>query len=141
MNIVDFNDNSFTSTLEYKNFVRDNPLNANLNIRASAASEAIPVSDVRIIVSKDIGDYKVIFYDGYTDNSGMINRIKLPTPDINNNQEDIPKGTLYNIEAIYEKDNFDMFYKVLIYPNIYVIQNINIVPSMEVFYGYYSSKC
>ena len=130
--MVDFYDDAFRQTATYSKFIRENPDSAILNIRTSAANEAIPISGVRIVVSKTIDNYKVIFYDGVTDNSGMINNISLPTPAIVNNDLDIPNSTLYDIEAIYEVDNIDRFYKVLMYPGIRVIQNINIVPILQV---------
>ena len=138
MNIVDFYDEEFRATGTYSNFIKDNPLKAMLNIRASGASIAVPVSGVRIIVSKNIDNYKVIFYDGLTDISGMINKIALPTPAITPNDLDVPNGTSYDIEAIYEKDNINRKYEVMMYPDIYTVQNINIVPTLNVggfFYG------
>lgn len=132
MNIVNFDDQSFKNTQTYNNFLNNNPTTANLNIRASSANEALPISNVRIIVSKDIDNYKVIFFDGYTDTSGMINRIKLPTPSRISNDLDVPQGTLYDIEAIYTPDNLDRKYKVLMYPDICTVQNINIVPTLSV---------
>lgn len=132
MNIVNFDDQSFKNTQTYNNFLNNNPTTANLNIRASSANEALPISNVRIIVSKDIDNYKVIFFDGYTDTSGMINRIELPTPSRISNDLDVPQGTLYDIEAIYTPDNLDRKYKILMYPDICMVQNINIVPSLSV---------
>ena len=134
--MFNFNDQNFINTNTYKNFILENPSSANLNIRTSAASSAIPISGVRIIVSKMIDGNKIIFFDDITDESGMINNIKLPTPSINKDDLEIPNGTLYDIEAIYEKDNIDRLYKVLMYPDICVVQNINIVPTMDVIsYG------
>lgn len=136
MNTLNFNDETFMSTNTYKEYIKNNPSIANLNIRTSAASNAIPISNVRIIVSKIIDGNKIIFFDGLTDDSGMINDIKLPTPAINPDDLEAPNGTLYDIEAVYEQDNIDRFYKVLMYPDICVVQNINIVPTMDVInYG------
>ena len=139
MTKVDFYDESFRATETYNTFIKDNPAKAMLNIRASGASVAVPVSDVKIIVSKDIEDYKVIFYEGYTDISGMINSIGLPTPSIIENDLDVPNGQSYDIEAIYEKDNIDRKYTILMYPGICTVQNINIVPTLSVGGFYYGS--
>ena len=139
MNTVNFYDEAFHATQSYQTFLRDNPGSSVLNIRASGASLAIPISGVRIIVSKNIDNYKVIFYDGITDLSGMINDIKLPTPSPINNDLDVPNGATYDIEAIYDKDNIDRKYSVLMYPNIYTVQNINITPSLNVFGDNYGS--
>ena len=132
MNTYNFNDSLYKETESYKNFINDNPTTANLNIRTSAANSAIPISGVRIIVSKEIDNNKIIFFDGETDESGMINNIKLPTPRVVSDDLEAPNGTTYNIEAIYEEDNIDKNYKILMYPDICVVQNINIVPTMMV---------
>ena len=132
MNTINFNDDKFKSTVEYQDFIKNNPTTANLNIRATSANFAVPVSNVKIVVSKNIGNYKVIFFEGLTDESGMINKIVLPTPNIVENDLDIPNSTSYDIEAIYDKDNIDRKYTVLMYPGICVVQNINLIPTLKV---------
>lgn len=132
MNTYNFNDSNYMNTESYKNFILNNPTSANLNIRTTAANDAIPISDVRIIVSKEIDGNKIIFYDGLTDESGMINDIKLPTPRLITDDLEVPNSILYDLEAIYASDNIDRIYKILMYPDICVIQNINIVPTMMV---------
>ena len=126
MNKINFNDNDFINSKTYRDFIKDNPSTGCLNIRTYSANYAVPIDDVRIIVSKIIDDYEVIFYEGLTDQSGMINSIILPTSNTNSNDLEIPKATTYNIEAIY--DNISRKYSVLIYSNLCVVQDINIVP-------------
>ena len=132
MNTYNFTDSDYINTESYNNFISNNPSSANLNIRTTAANSAIPISGVRIIVSKEIDGNKIIFFDGITDDSGMINDIKLPTPRTVNNDLEAPKGTLYDVEAIYTEDNIDRIYKILMYPDVCTVQNINIVPTMMV---------
>lgn len=131
MNRVYFNNNNFKNTKTYQDFIKENPGSACLNIRASSANYAVPIGNVKIIVSKTIDNYEVIFYEGVTDQSGMINRIDLPTPSLNSNDLVIPKSTSYTIEAIYEKDNINRKYTVLMYPGICVVQNINLIPNLD----------
>ena len=126
MNKVNFNDNSFINTKTYQDFIKDNPSTGCLNIRTYSANYAVPIDGVRIIVSKKIDNYEVIFYEGLTDQSGMINSIILPTSSLNSNDLVVPKSTSYNIEAIY--DNISKKYSALIYSNLCVVQDINIVP-------------
>ena len=128
MNNIDFYDLEFRKTDTYINFINDNPDSANLNIRTSSFSEAIPVSGVNIIVSKILDNNKIVFFNGFTDDSGMINKIVLPTPKQVSNDLEIPKGTIYDINATYDKENYSKDYKVLMYSGICVVQNINIVP-------------
>ena len=79
------------------------------------------------MVSKIIDNNKVIFY-GVSDSSGMISNIELPTP-ILGSDEDVPLGEEYDIEAIY--NGLKLSFKIQMYSNIRVLQNINIVPTME----------
>ena len=75
MNTYNFMDSDYVNTESYNNFISNNPSSANLNIRTTAANSAIPISGVRIIVSKEIDGNKIVFFDGETDESGMINDI------------------------------------------------------------------
>ncbi len=110
----------------YDNFLLANPTTSSLNIRTSSANLAVPVSGVRITVSKEIDGNMVIFYTGITDSSGVINNISLPTPSISSNDLEVPLGTDYDIEASFE--SFNKKYSVLMYPNIHSTLNINIIP-------------
>ena len=107
----------------------ENPLTGNLNIRAYAANRALPISNVLITVSKIIDDYKVIFFEGKTNNSGLIETITLPTHEINQDDLIAPIPTKYDIEAIYGSE--DLLYHVNMYSNIFVNQNISLVPEMD----------
>ena len=129
MNIVNFNDPNFMSSSTYQDFVNQNASSGYLNIRAYAANKALPIKDLKVIVSKVLNNTKVIFYSGITDESGIIERIVLPTPTISNNDEVVPKSQDYDIEATYE--NQKLFYKVVMYSNISVNQNINVVPNIR----------
>lgn len=139
MNRVYFDDDSFKNTKAYQDFIKENPSSACLNIRASSANFAVPIDNVKIIVSKIIDNYNVIFYEGVTDESGMINLITLPTPSLNSNDLVVPSSTSYIVEAIYDKDNINRKYTVLMYPGICVVQNINLIPTLKVSGDYNGS--
>ena len=111
-------------------FIEDNKGIGYLNIRTSFANSALPVSGVKIVISKTIDNEKIIFYEGITDEVGSISNIKLNTKLDSDNNMIEPIGTDYDIEAYY--NNQSLYFKVKMYPNIKVLQNINIVPSMEV---------
>lgn len=133
MNTYNINDEYFMNTTSYKNFMRDNPGKGILRIRAYAASQAVPISNLKITVSKEIDNNKIVFFEGYTDESGVIEKIELPAPKININNLDIPNRIMYDVRAEYPQDNINNLYLVSIYDNVYVIQNINVVPEMEGF--------
>ena len=127
--MINFDDPKFITTETYKNFINSNSSYGYLNIRAYAASSAIPIKGLKVIVSKTLDDNKVIFYSGNTDESGLIEKISLPTPIVSTNDEVVPSSQDYNIEATYE--NQKLTYKVTMYSNISVNQNINVVPNMR----------
>ena len=80
MNIYNINDENFKNTEAYRSFMNDNPVNGYLKIRAYGASGAIPISNLKIVVSKIINNTKIIFFEGTTNESGIIDKITLPTP-------------------------------------------------------------
>lgn len=133
MNTYNIDDKNFINTEEYQNFIKDNSEVGYLKIRAYAASGAVPISGLRIVVSKNIGNNKIIFFDGTTNESGIIEKISLPAPKLDPNDLDVPNKITYDINATY--NNINNLFKINIYEKIRVVQNISIVPEMMVSGG------
>ena len=129
MNTYNINDENFKNSTIYQNFLKNNPSRGSLRVRAYAASQAIPIQGVKIVVSGIIDNNNVIFFEGETNESGVIEKILLPAPKLDLNNLDIPDKLTYEVLASYE--NIDLLYKVNMYEDICVIQNINIVPSLN----------
>lgn len=129
MNTVNIDNEEFKNTETYQDFIRNNPSIGRLRINAFSASQAIPVSGLKIIVSKVLNNYNVVFFEGYTDLSGMIERIELPAPKSNVNNLDAPISTTYDVTSTY--DNIDKKYSVKMYDDVCVVQNINVKPMMD----------
>lgn len=129
MNNVNITDSNFISTIVYKKFMIENTGRGILNIRASFANQALPITNLKVVVSKEIENYNVIFYEGVTNISGLIEKISLPTSPKENDDLIAPKNTTYKITTLY--NNREYTYVVNMYDGIYVVQNINIVPSNE----------
>ena len=123
-----FDDKNFVNSELYRSFINANPGFGFLKIRAFAASQAVPISGMSVVVSKDIGGNKVIFFSGVTNESGVIERIQLPVPRSSDNMI-APVLTTYDIDTSYEGEN--RLYKVNVYDNIYVVQNINVTPNIS----------
>ena len=120
------NDKEFLNSELYKSFINFNSGIGFLKIRAYAASQAVPISGLSVVISKDIGGNKVIFFEGFTNDSGVIERISLPAPRIDPDNLISPILTTYDISAVYEGEN--KLYRVNVYDGIYVVQNINLTP-------------
>ena len=127
MNNVSIDDKEFISSSEYKEFMKRNPSYGFLKIRVYTASEAVPISNLKIVVSTEIGNKNVIFYEGYSNDSGVIENITLPAPKLNSNNLDIPSSTEYTILATFVPDNISETFKVNMFEDVSVVQNINIL--------------
>ena len=124
MNIYNVFDSEFKNSVFYQDFLKDNPTVGYLKIRAYAASEAIPISNMQVEISKTIGDNKIIFFSGLTDNSGMIERVTLPTPRLEVSDLNIPNNIEYDIKTTY--NGVDTLYKVIMFEGVCVVQTINV---------------
>ena len=131
MNDYNINDENFINSQIYKDFIKKNPVYGYLTIRAYAANQAVPISNLKIIISTNIDNNNVIFYEGYTNMSGLIERISLPAPKLDINNLNAPNKTTYTITANYEPSNMKNIYKVNMYENVSSIQNINVVPNIN----------
>lgn len=133
MNNYNINDEEFINSKLYQDFLEKNPKTGNLKIRAYAASGAIPIKGLKIIVSTFINDNdKAIFFEGETNESGVIEKISLPVPSLDLNNMLIPNSIVYDVSATYTPDNIKSLYKVNMYEGVCVVQNINIVPDLKV---------
>ena len=132
MNNFYITDKDFINTKSYQDFISANKGMGILKIRASAANSAVPISNLKVTVSTIIDNNNVIFFEGYTNSSGVIENISLPAPLTNISDLTVPNKTVYNVVAVYNGDDIKQTYKVNIYDKIVVIQNINIVPPMKV---------
>ena len=124
MNIYNVFDPEFKNSSIYQDFLKDNPTVGYLKIRAYAASEAIPISNMQVEISKTIGDNKIIFFSGLTDNSGMIERVTLPTPRLEVSDLNVPNNIEYDIKTTY--NGVDTIYKVIMFEGVCVVQTINV---------------
>ena len=126
MNNISANDPNFINSQKYKDFLKENPGQGILNIRVYTASQAVPISNLKIVVTKKIGNNNVIFFEGYSDSSGIIPPISLPAPKLNQDDLKIPESTTYDVLATYMPDNVSEDFKIEMYDGVSVVQNINV---------------
>ena len=88
---------------------------------------------MKITIKTEFEGNEIIFFEGETNSSGLIESIELPTPKVvlDNmvvHNMVVPKEIIYEIKASYPKENIDNTYKVNMYEGIHVVQNINVLP-------------
>ena len=135
MNTYYVTDESFANSNIYQEYLKENPGTGNLRVRTYAARGAIPISGVRIVVTKIIDNNEIVFYEGVTDASGIIEKIKLPTPRISDDDTIVPLKATYKLTVTYEKENMLKQYDINMYDGICVVQNINIPYNNGESYG------
>ena len=123
MNNYDINDSDFLNSELYQNFKNLNNGIGWLKIRIYKASEAVPIEGVKVNVYTVYQNKKIYFYQGETDNSGTIEKLSLPAPNIENDLI-VPPTIIYTIEIAYE--NIKETYDVRVYEGVCVIQSINL---------------
>ncbi len=127
MNNFYVNDEKIINSKEYQEFLKNNPAKGFLNIRVYTASQAIPISNLKVVVSTVIGNNNVIFFEGYSNESGVIEEIELPAPKLDSNDLNVPNSTEYQILATYVPDDVSEVFKVNMFEDVQVVQNINVV--------------
>lgn len=118
---------------EYKQFINENPDIGILKVQVFTAYGAIPISDTDIIISKNIGDYRVVFFRGKTDSSGIISDIELPAPpfELVPNPDDPPKYTLYDLSAIHIGYESIKQYSIGMFGGVKIIQYVKMNPEID----------
>lgn len=124
MNTYNINDSEFLSSSIYRDFISQNPGIGHLSVRAYSASGAIPIKDLKLVVSTIFNDDKIIVFEGFTDESGVIENISMPTPIYDEDNLVSPVKIVYNLEATYNPFNFKKEYSINCFDGITVEQNI-----------------
>lgn len=70
--------------ITYAQFLSQNPYSGYLKVQAFRGEQAFPVPDVQIRVTRDFTDGERTFFDGVTDQNGIIDGITLPAPSAEN---------------------------------------------------------
>ncbi len=120
----------FKNTDSYDEFIKNNPSLGSFKVQVSMGSGGVPVSGATVLVTKEIDGKKVLFYKGVTDESGMVDNIKVPAPNsiTDFSSYEFPKYTLYNIFVIDKDNDTTREYVVQALGDVKAIQNVNIVP-------------
>lgn len=132
MNIIGYDE--FKKTDLYADFIKENPDVGHLKVQVFTAYGAIPVSDTKIIITKDIEEYKVIFFQGETDSSGIISDIALPSPVTVTSltPEVVPGYTIYELTAIHQGYETLKSYSIGVLGGVNIIQYVKMLPDIDI---------
>lgn len=131
MNFITYDE--FKKTDLYNQFIKDNPDFGTIKIECFGAYKAMPIEGTQIVITKDIGNYRVVFFEGKTNSSGIIDNIVLPAP----KEEKVasyfeqPKYTLYNLTAINDKFEQIKQFNIGMFGGTKVIQYIKMIPKLS----------
>lgn len=116
----------FKKLPEYQTFIEKNKGTGTLKVQVFTANQAIPLPDTEIYITKQIGDYNVLFFEGITDSSGIIDNIVLPSPKEEINSEELipPQYETYELIASNDRLKEIRQYQISIFDGIKVLQYI-----------------
>lgn len=129
MNIISYEE--FKNTDLYEDFIKENDDTGNLKVQVFTAYGAIPIQNTNIVVYKDIEEYRVVFFQGVTDISGIISDIKLPAPMMVTSNEETPIYTIYNMTAFNTGYESLKTYTIGMLGGVNVIQYVKMMPSVD----------
>lgn len=131
MNLMTYEE--FMQTEEYQQFIKENPVVGYLKIMVFTAYQAIPIPNTEILITKDIGKNKVIFFRGATDSSGIIDNIALPaTPSgYDTSSHKTATYTPYHLTAIHTNYETIKQYEIDVFGDLKIIQYIKMIPNVD----------
>ncbi len=110
----------------YQDFMKENQGFGTLKIQTLLGNSYLPISGVKIEVYKIFEKEKKIFFQGTTEESGLLDGISLPTQ---KRREDYLNGaTIYQIQATHPHYETYTIYEVSIYDEIKSLQKIEMFP-------------
>lgn len=133
MKIISYEE--FKNTDLYEDFIKENNDVGNLKVQVFTAYGAIPVSDTNIVVYKDIEEYRIIFFQGVTDSSGIISDIVLPAPKMVTSNEEAPIYTIYNMTAFNTGYETLKNFSIGMLGGVNVIQYVKMLPDINTLEG------
>ncbi len=130
MKIVSYEE--FKNTDLYDDFIKENDYVGELKVQVFTAYGAVPVSNTNIVVYKDIEEYRVVFFQGVTDSSGIISDIVLPAPKMVTSNEEVPIYTIYNMTAFNTGYETLKNFSIGMLGGVKVIQYVKMLPDINV---------
>ncbi len=123
----------FKTTEDYQQFIKENPDIGYLKVMTFTAYQAIPIENVEILITRDIGNNKVIFFRGTTNSSGIIDNIELPAPVSGYNVKDyqVSNYTVYDLTAIRIDYETIKKYSIGMFGGVKIIQYVKMVPNIS----------
>lgn len=124
----------FKNSNEYQDFIKNNPSTGTLKVFAYTAYKALPLEEVNIVITKNIGNNIVTFYSGFTDSSGIIDNIVLPAPITNfeSDYNNLPKETVYTLKAYLDGYEDIDNYVIPIYGGTKMIQYVKMIGAINI---------
>lgn len=110
----------------YQEFLKENPENGILKVQVFMANQAIPIANVNILIEKEISNETLVFFNGMTNESGIIEAISLPAPKIEDN--DIPKYVSYQLIVKHPNYQGPTTYTIPIYSGQKMLQYVVLKP-------------
>ncbi len=121
---------NYSSLQEYTDL---NERRGSLRFRTYTARAALPVAGARVVVSKDIGGRKHVFYSLTTDSSGLTQVMSLPAPPKELSEtpdSSVQPYALYNAEVSAVGYNDVLIRDIPVFEGVLSLQKVAMVPEL-----------
>ena len=114
--------------LSYGEFLARNPYEGTLKIQAFRGDQAYPVEGVKVRVFRQFSDGERTFFEGATDDNGIIDGIRLPAPSMEDSlvPNGVPNTAVYQVTATHPL-YLPMALMVTIFEGIIAIQPLQLM--------------
>ncbi len=112
----------------YDEYLNDNPKSGSLRVQAFVAGRAFPVSNVKVRVTKEIGEQPYTIAERMTDSSGIAGNIILPAPESNLSETPVTTQMPY---ATYDVLIEQPRYVTLLYKDVPIFDSIESIQPVE----------
>ncbi len=118
--------------ISYSQFLSENPYTGYLKVQAFRGEQAFPVPDVQVRITRNFTDGERVFFEGATDQNGIIDGITLPAPSAENSL--MPNGPINT--AVYTLTAQHPIYRAVripfaVYEGITAIQPLQLLLENE----------
>ena len=114
----------------YEQFLQHNRQSGEMRIQAYAGRQARPVADADVVISRQFTDGRHVFFEGKTDESGVLDGIQLPAPDpaLSESPAGTPPYATYDIRVSHPGYRTEIYLEAPVFPGIKSIQPVRFLP-------------
>ncbi len=115
----------------YDDFLKNNQSEGSLRVQVFTGERSFPVSNAEVRISVDLADGEREIYSGATDEDGIVDDIRLPTPDSSLSFDEnsrVEPYSVYDMRVTHPNFSPALFTGIPVFDSVKSIQPVELVP-------------